>query len=57
MGFEPTTACLEGRNSTTELLPHAAYFSMTTEQFQLRLTAISFRPILTSVVGFRITVH
>ena len=21
MGFEPTTACLEGRNSTTELLP------------------------------------
>jgi hypothetical protein len=21
-GFEPATACLEGRNSTTELLPH-----------------------------------
>ena len=23
-GFEPATACLEGRNSTTELLPHLA---------------------------------
>jgi hypothetical protein len=22
-GFEPATACLEGRNSTTELLPHS----------------------------------
>ena len=24
-GFEPATACLEGRNSTTELLPLATY--------------------------------
>lgn len=28
MGFEPTTACLEGRNSTTELLPHCGERSM-----------------------------
>src|SRR5829696_5672691 len=31
MGFEPTTSCLEGRNSTAELHPHRFWFPVVSE--------------------------
>ena len=37
MGFEPTTASLEGWNSTTELRPHYAYNFLILNYCQKRL--------------------
>ena len=37
MGFEPTTASLEGWNSTTELRPHYAYIFLILNYCQKRL--------------------
>ncbi len=31
-GFEPATPCLEGRHSTTELLPHSCEFHCISHQ-------------------------
>ena len=41
-GFEPATACLEGRNSTTELLPHEhVHFSPKAKPRQKVVIALS----------------
>ncbi len=51
MGFEPTTACLEGRNSTAELLPHGRYCSTAASTHQPLFDATDIATAYCGAVG------